>query len=94
MGWLPAGGLSPRRGLLVLAGLTVALALPFVGCGPLLQLAGYPPEATRRTPPPGIESSATPAERPAPPFELAATTGWVKLSPRGRYLLVFYRGHW
>ncbi len=85
-----------RRGLLSL----VAGAFGLFACGPLLQAAGYPPEALRETPPEGIEkrSPKVGAKAPVPvgagALQLHSTQGKWSLASEELQLLVFYRGAW
>ena len=73
------------------------LAVATIGCGLAMSVAGYPPEARRKTPPSGI-AGALAVGALAPDFELAASTGGKValnsvLADRAA-LVVFYRGDW
>jgi hypothetical protein len=78
----------------VIAAAGCATWLALGGCGPLYQLAGYPPEATRTTPPPKIEERVLDARAPAPAIEAPSTNGTWKLDDEKITVLVFFRGHW
>ncbi len=65
-----------------------------IGCGAVAQVAGFPPEVMRRSPPEGIEDRALATDQPAPPLSLPSTGGGFELAANGHYLLLFYRGHW
>ena len=67
------------------------------GCGWLMGIGGYPPEAMRTAPPPGISEALTVGSM-APAFELQAHDGTkvvldTVLADKP-VLLVFYRGDW
>ncbi len=77
-------------------GVAVAAAL-VVGCGGLLKLAGYPPEARRTRPPAGIDTRVVAPRALAPVATLADTAGQsvrVGGAHDRETLLVFFRGHW
>lgn len=69
--------------------LLTVLASSF-GCS-ALPVFGYPPEALRKSPPPGVDLPAVCAT--VPPVELQTTGGAINTAGK-RVLLVFYRGHW
>jgi len=76
---------------------TIWLLLGLGGCGAVLQAAGYPPEATRKTPPPGIERTALTVGAPTPELSLQDTGGQPHAlgGPAERQrVVVFYRGAW
>ena len=75
----------------------VAAAVLILGCGSLLQIAGYPPEALRNSPPPGIETTALQVGAVAPDLTLTDTDGVKrKLGGASERLRVvaFFRGSW
>lgn len=76
---------------------SVAVALvilPMIACGPVLRAAGFPPEATRKSPPEGIETRALKGGDEFPSLELAGTTGTIAFPLTVRHIVVFYRGSW
>jgi hypothetical protein len=73
----------------------VLSALVLSGCPALLKTAGYPPYATRKAPPTGLEASALAVGAHAPEFTLSGSTHEPFSSRgKGRLVLVFYRGDW
>ena len=65
--------------------------------GSLSIAAGFPPHATRTTPPSRIEERARKVGDVAPSFSLPASAGALVLGDqlqRGPLVLVFYRGSW
>jgi hypothetical protein len=82
------------RWSLVLATVATAVLITVYGCGPLYQIAGYPPEVRRTTPPPKIAERVLDTRTQPPALEAASTQGTWKLDERRINVLVFYRGHW
>jgi len=68
-------------------------------CGAVYGIFGYPPEAGRETPPPGIEERARDVRAKAAPVKARSTRGhaesgiWEMTHDRVT-VLVFYRGSW
>ena len=77
-----------------LFGTLMLCASALAACSVVLPLLGYPPEATRESPPQGIEQAALPVGAAAPNIERQSTEGPWHLTPGETQLLVFYRGHW
>ena len=73
-----------------------AAALLTAACSVMLPVAGYPPEALRKAPPPDIEQSALAVGAEAPPIALADTAGkpWSFPADGRKIVLLFYRGDW
>ncbi len=82
---------SPSSGRMIAI---LACVAQVAGCSLMLRAAGYPPEATRKSPPSGIESRALAAGAAFPRTVLTATTGDVRFEPGKRHVLIFYRGAW
>ena len=81
------------------ARLFTGLMLLFLSaCGTVLQAAGYPPEAMRRTAPEGIEERAPSVGAMAPAVELRSHEGerysLDTARTKGPVVVLFYRGHW
>lgn len=84
---------------LVKRSLQIAIASGvFLACGTALVIAGYPPEATRKSAPDGIEERALAVKQKAPPIELTSQTkkAWrlEDVPKEKKVVLVFYRGDW
>ncbi|MCO4762161.1 MAG: hypothetical protein KC502_11695 [Myxococcales bacterium] len=78
----------------LLAGGLMSLTL---GCGALMSVAGFPPEARRTTKPVGIDSRAVQIGAQTARTSLLAADGSNVTfgGPAAKEtLLVFYRGHW
>jgi hypothetical protein len=71
----------------------LALVL-LAGCASVLKAAGYPPEATRKTPPTGVEDSALKVGAVAPDVSVPLTDGTSAALRGSRTALLFYRGSW
>ena len=69
-----------------------------VACATVLPMVGYPPEATRKSAPAGIDARAVGLGDGAPAFELSShageTVALAEARKAGPVVLVFYRGHW
>lgn len=64
-------------------------------CSVVLPLFGYPPHATRSTPPENIEQTVRAVSTPAPTLVLATTAGTERIDADTRpTALFFFRGHW
>jgi hypothetical protein len=70
------------------------LTAALLSCALVLTAAGYPPEATRKSPPAGIEGRALERGDDFPAMAMAGTTGPVALEKGRRHILIFYRGAW
>ena len=75
--------------------LSIALLSVFmvVGCAAVTKLAGFPPEATRKTAPAGLEQ-AIDVGAVAPALQLAMSDGSTEALRGKPTVLLFYRGHW
>ena len=75
-----------------------ALLLSISGCSVVLPVLGYPPEALRPDPPPGVEAQSIATREPLPAgvenLKLESTQGPWSVSDERTHLVVFYRGHW
>lgn len=87
--WRPPCSPQRVRGVAV-----VVTALQVLACSVVLQAAGYPPEATRKSPPQGIEERVLKKGAAMPPVTLASTKGDLSFEKGKRHVLVFYRGAW
>lgn len=89
-----------RSGMRILITVTALSALGAAGFGTYAYLSRdrLPPQATRRTPPPGIAGRALAQAQEAPDFTLpgspATPTRLADALRRGPVLLLFFRGHW
>ena len=96
-----ATAMASRRSTMLAAGLGLAAASAAVvgGCGFVYGIFGYPPEATRETPPPDIDKRAKKAKQQAAPVKALATVpnvdgGQWEMKPGELTVLIFYRGAW
>lgn len=78
--------------------LLVVAAVVAAGCAPVMKAAGFPPEATRPTPPSALEQSALKVGDKAPDVRVMTSSGepWSleNALTSGPAVIVFYRGHW
>jgi hypothetical protein len=88
-GTFRSSGALGLRGIVI-----IAAALHVLACSVVMQAAGYPPEAGRKSPPPGIETRALKKGAELPPVTLASTKGELSFEKGKRHVLVFYRGAW
>lgn len=85
--------LTPRRNA-TKRFLALALGVQVAACGLVLRAAGYPPEAARKSPPPGIEQRVLGIGSAAPEINASSTAGRFAMAEGRRHVLVFYRGAW
>ncbi len=78
--------------------ISAAMLLGTSGCSVVLPVLGYPAEALRDAPPPGIEAQSVATRDPLPDgvknLKLDSTAGPWSMSDARTHLVVFYRGHW
>ncbi len=84
----------PSAAIIISGAAVLACVVQLFACGVGLRAAGFPPEATRKSPPSGIEARALKVGADFPRIELAATTGAVGFEKGKRHIVVFYRGSW